>query len=76
MLFCGSDFVDDGLGGRTRIGRGTSGIRIRRGRDELRRRLIRGALLRPIADTTMQGKLREQILEAYQEYEERAAIAS
>jgi hypothetical protein len=34
------------------------------------------ALLRPIADTTMQNKLRELILEAYQDHEERAAIAS
>jgi hypothetical protein len=34
------------------------------------------ALLRPIADTTAQGKLRDLILEAFQEYEERAAIAS
>ena len=34
------------------------------------------ALLRPIADTTAQNKLRELILEAFQEYEERAAIAS
>lgn len=34
------------------------------------------SLLRPIADTTAQGKLRELILEAFQEYEERAAIAS
>ena len=34
------------------------------------------ALLRPIVDTTAQEKLRDLILEAYQEYEERAAIAS
>ena len=34
------------------------------------------ALLRPIVDSTAQGKLRDLILEAYQEYEERAAIAS
>ena len=34
------------------------------------------ALLRPIADTTAQNRLRELILEAFQEYEERAAIAS
>ncbi len=34
------------------------------------------ALLRPITDTTAQNKLRELILEAFQEYEERAAIAS
>ena len=33
------------------------------------------ALLRPIVDTTAQNKLRELILQAYQEYEERAAIA-
>jgi hypothetical protein len=33
------------------------------------------ALLRPIGDTTAQNKLRELILQAYQEYEERAAIA-
>ena len=34
------------------------------------------ALLRPIVDTTAQNKLRELILAAYQEYEERAAIAT
>jgi len=34
------------------------------------------ALLRPIVDVTAQDKLREQILEAYAEYEERAAMAS
>jgi hypothetical protein len=34
------------------------------------------SLLRPIVDTASQEKLRELILEALQEYEERAAIAS
>jgi hypothetical protein len=34
------------------------------------------ALLRPILDVTAQEKLREMILEALQEYEERAALAS
>ena len=34
------------------------------------------ALLRPIVDVTAQNKLREMILGAFQEYEERAAIAS
>jgi hypothetical protein len=34
------------------------------------------ALLRPVVDTTAQGKLRDLILEAFQEFEERAAIAS
>jgi len=34
------------------------------------------ALLRPIADAHMQTKIRELILEAYQEHEERAALAS
>jgi len=34
------------------------------------------ALLRPVADVTSQSKLRELILEAFQEHEERAAIAS
>jgi hypothetical protein len=34
------------------------------------------ALLRPVVDTTGQDKVRDLILEAYQEYEERAAIAS
>src|SRR4029078_3523278 len=34
------------------------------------------ALLRPIVDVTAQNRLRELILEAFQEYEERAAIAS
>ncbi len=34
------------------------------------------ALLRPIVDTTAQDKIRELILEAFQEHEERASIAS
>jgi hypothetical protein len=34
------------------------------------------ALLRPIVDTTAQEKLREIILNAYQEHEERAAMAT
>lgn len=34
------------------------------------------ALLRPIVDVTAQEKLRALILDAYQEYEEQAAIAS
>jgi hypothetical protein len=34
------------------------------------------ALLRPIVDTTAQNKLRDLVLEAFQEYEERAAIAT
>jgi hypothetical protein len=34
------------------------------------------ALLRPVTDITAQDKLRELILEAFQAYEERAAIAS
>jgi hypothetical protein len=34
------------------------------------------ALLRPAVDSTAQNKLRELILEAYQEFEERTAIAS
>jgi hypothetical protein len=34
------------------------------------------ALLRPIADSTAQDRIREIILQAYAEYEERAAIAS
>ena len=34
------------------------------------------ALLRPIGDTTDQNKVRDLILEAFQEYEARAAIAS
>jgi len=34
------------------------------------------ALLRPVTDVTSQNTLREIILEAFQEYEERAAIAS
>lgn len=34
------------------------------------------SLLRPIVDTTAQDKLRELVLEAFQDYEERAAIAS
>lgn len=34
------------------------------------------ALLRPLVDATGQEKLREQILSAYQDHEERAALAS
>ena len=34
------------------------------------------ALLRPVVDTTAQNRIRDMILEAFQEYEERAAIAS
>ncbi|MEQ1728038.1 MAG: hypothetical protein ABL982_06620, partial [Vicinamibacterales bacterium] len=34
------------------------------------------ALLRPIIDSTAQDKIRDLILEAFAEYEERAAIAS
>lgn len=34
------------------------------------------ALLRPIVDATSQAKIRELILDAFHEYEERAAMAS
>jgi hypothetical protein len=34
------------------------------------------ALLRPIVDATAQNRIRELILDAYQEYEERAAVAN
>jgi hypothetical protein len=34
------------------------------------------ALLRPIVDVTAQNKLRELILDAFQEYEERAAMTT
>jgi len=34
------------------------------------------ALLRPIADTSAQNRVRELVLEAYAEYEERGAIAA
>ena len=34
------------------------------------------ALLRPITDVTAQDSIRRQILDAFQEFEERAAIAS
>ena len=34
------------------------------------------ALLRPIVDTTSQGKLRELMLDAYAEWEAQAAVAS
>jgi hypothetical protein len=34
------------------------------------------ALLRPIVDTTAQTRVRELILQAFQEFEERASIAS
>jgi len=34
------------------------------------------ALLRPIGDTTAQDRIREAILEAFAEYEEKAAVAT
>lgn len=34
------------------------------------------ALLRPLSDTTAQNRIRDLILEAFQEYEERAALTS
>ena len=34
------------------------------------------ALLRPIVDTTAQNRIRDLVLGAFQEYEERAALAS
>ena len=34
------------------------------------------ALLRPIVDTTAQSRIRDLVLEAYAEYEERAEVAS
>ncbi len=34
------------------------------------------ALLRPIVDTTAQGRLRELILDAYAEWEQQAAVAT
>ena len=34
------------------------------------------ALLRPIVDATAQNRIRDLVLEAFQEYEEQAAIAS
>jgi hypothetical protein len=34
------------------------------------------ALLRPVIDVTAQDRIRDMILDAYQEFEERAAIAS
>ncbi len=34
------------------------------------------ALLRPVLDATAQNRIRDLVLEAFQEYEERAAIAS
>jgi len=34
------------------------------------------ALLRPVVETSAQNKLRDMILEAFQEFEEQAAIAS
>jgi hypothetical protein len=34
------------------------------------------ALLRPVLDATAQNRLRERILEAYQQFEEQAAVAS
>jgi len=34
------------------------------------------SLLRPIVDTTAQNKLRDLILDAFQEYEERAAVTT
>ena len=34
------------------------------------------ALLRPVVDATAQNRIRDLVLEAFQEYEERAAMAS
>ena len=34
------------------------------------------ALLRPVVDNTAQNKIREMVLEAFAEFEERAAVAS
>jgi hypothetical protein len=34
------------------------------------------ALLRPLTDSTAQNKIRDMVLEALEEYEERAAVAS
>ena len=34
------------------------------------------ALLRPIADVEAQNRIRERVLEAYDEYDERSAVAS
>jgi hypothetical protein len=34
------------------------------------------SLLRPILDTTAQNRIRDLVLEAFQEYEERAAVTS
>jgi len=34
------------------------------------------ALLRPIVDTTAQNRIRELVLQAFQEYEERSAVAT
>jgi hypothetical protein len=34
------------------------------------------ALLRPVVDVTSQNRLRDLVLDAYREYEERAALAS
>ena len=34
------------------------------------------ALLRPIADVTAQNRIRERVLEAFDEYDERSAIAA
>jgi hypothetical protein len=34
------------------------------------------ALLRPVVDTTAQNRIRDLVLEAFQGYEERAAVAS
>ncbi len=34
------------------------------------------ALLRPVLDTTAQNRIRDLVLDAFQEYEERTAIAS
>src|SRR5436853_6232613 len=77
-------FVDGALAGRKLIGFSIWERRGGNGRNvtfPARQYSVNGerrtfALLRPIVDTTAQSKLRELILEAFQEYEDRAAIAS
>src|SRR5262249_5543007 len=77
-------FIDGDLDGLKLIGFSVWERRTGGGRDvtfPARQYAVNGerrsfALLRPIADVSAQERIRDLVLEAYAEYEERAAIAS
>ena len=77
-------FTDGVLGGLKLIGFAVWERRTGNGRNvtfPARQYVVNGerrsfALLRPIVDQTAQNRIREIVLEAYAEYEERSAIAS